>query len=379
MPEKPEKILFLITKAEPFGGAQRYVFDLASAFKDRYEVLVAVGGEGRLKEMLGHSQIRTIPLPLLRRDIALKDEIRTFFATYRMLREERPQILHLNSSKAGGLGALAGRLAGVPKIVFTAHAWAWNENRGALSRLLITILHWLTVMLAHRTICVSRSVYDQMARYPLTRRRMRVVHLGITPPPRLNRIRAREYIEETAPLLKDAHDALWIGMVGELHPIKGHHYALLAFKKLRELYPQVHLVILGDGELRAPLEAEAEKIERVHMLGYVADAAALIPAFDIIIAPSLSEAFGYVVVEAGAAGVPIIASRVGGIPEIIEDGTGVLVPPKDAEALTSALMSLLSDERKRTTMALALESRVRSYFSRERMIEETDRVYDTID
>lgn len=373
---KREKILFLITKAHPYGGAQRYVFDLATALKDRYEVVVALGGEGRLLETLHASQIRTIPLPHLRRDIRIKDELRSFFDTYRMLRKERPDILHLNSSKAGGLGALAGRLAGIRKIVFTAHAWAWNEDRTRGSRIAITVLHWLTVMLAHRTICVSHSIYDQMARYPFMSKRMRVVHLGIMPPPFVERLRAREYLGVRAPTLDGAKEALWLGIVGELHPVKGHHYALEAFKKLKKEYPLLHLVIVGDGELREVLQTEARDTPHVHFAGYVDDAGALMSAFDIVLVPSLSEAFGYVIVEAGAAQVPVIASHVGGIPEIVEGDTGLLVPPQDVTALTDALRALLTDETKRTSLALALQARVRSYFTRERMVAETEDFYE---
>lgn len=376
MAERREKILFLITKAHPYGGAQRYVFDLATTLRDRYEVVVALGGEGRLLETLHSNQIRMIPLPNLRRDIRIKDELRSFFDTYRMLRKERPDILHLNSSKAGGLGALAGRLAGVKKIVFTAHAWAWNEDRGALSRITIIILHWLTVMLAHRTICVSHAIYDQMARYPFMSKRMRVVHLGIMPPPSVDRLHAREYLGARAPALNDAKDAFWLGIVGELHPVKGHHYALEAFKALEREHSDLHLVIVGNGELREALETEAADMERVHFVGYVDDAGALMSAFDILLVPSLSEAFGYVVAEAGAAHIPIIASRVGGIPEIIEDDSGILVPPKDVTALAGALRTLLADETKRTRMALALQTRIRSYFTRERMVTETEDVYE---
>ncbi len=376
MAESREKIVFLITKAHPYGGAQRYVFDLAIALKDRYEIAVALGGEGRLKEMLHFNQVRTIPLSHLRRDISLLDELRSFFDTYLMLRRERPQILHLNSSKAGGLGALAGRLAGIKKIVFTAHAWAWNEDRSKLSRIAIVLIHWLTVMLAHRTICVSHSVYDQMARYPFTRTRMRVVHLGITPPPQIDRDRAREYLADRAPALKEAGEALWLGVVGELHPIKGHRYALAAFMALEAAYPNLHLIIAGDGELREELAYAAQASKRVHFVGYVDDAGTLMSAFDLLAVPSLSEAFGYVVLEAGAAGVPVVASRVGGIPEILEGDCGMLVPPHDAPALQDALSILLTDTRMRTRMAKALKARVQSYFSRERMVEDTKTVYE---
>ena len=123
------KILYGITKSN-FGGAQRYVFDMATEAKSAgHDVAVICGGEGTLVKKLRAAHIRVITLPHLKRDISLVDEFRSFHFIFRTLVKENPDVFHTNSSKMGGLGNLAARLAGIRKIIFTGHGWAFNEPR----------------------------------------------------------------------------------------------------------------------------------------------------------------------------------------------------------------------------------------------------------
>ena len=124
-----KKVLYLITKSN-FGGAQRYVYDLATALpREKYEAVVAFGGTGapgskpgQLAEMLGEANVSTVYLHALGRDYSIMD-VRSFFEILQLIKIESPDVLHLNSSKAGGLGALAGRLCHVPQIIYTANGW----------------------------------------------------------------------------------------------------------------------------------------------------------------------------------------------------------------------------------------------------------------
>ncbi len=371
------KILFLITKSN-FGGAQKYVYDLAISLRASYDVSVALGGDGKLSELLSLYQIPVHPIPHLQRDISFKKELASFGFIYRLCRSEKPDILHLNSSKAGFLGALAGRCARVPHIVFTAHGWAWNEERPLYAKIVIAFLHWLTVMFAHRTICVSHSVYDQMAKFPFTKRRMRVIHLGITPLMRISREQARASLIEQFPALKERDGALWIATIAELHPIKGFPYALRAIRKLKETHSDIVYVIMGEGEERPLIESYIKNHhleETIFLAGYVTDAPSLLFAFDLFLLASFSESFGYVLIEAGAAKVPVVATRVGGMVEIIEDEGGILVPPKNTELLVDALHTLATDKKKRASSVETLYERVQTYFTKERMVEETENFY----
>lgn len=372
-----DTILFVITKSN-YGGAQRYVFDLATSLSHSHTITVALGGNGALAHMLTDHHINVFPLYSLVRDVSLKSEYHSFRELYRLIRTERPTILHLNSSKAGLLGAIAGKLARVPHIVFTAHAWAWNEKRPWHQRISIAFLHWITVLLSDRTITVSHSIYDQMAPYPFTKKRMRVVHLGITPAPRIDRVQARTHFIERIPELKEKKEAFWITTVGELHPVKGHLTMLAAFATFHARHPESVYIVVGDGELAPVLRAytEAHQISHaVFFTGHIQGVASLLAAFDLFVLPSLSEAFGYVLLEAGAATVPVLASAVGGIPEIITEDTGVRIPPQNEEVLLLALEEIFRSPEKAHVRARMLEKRVHDYFTKERMVEETRAVY----
>ena len=135
-----KKVLFLITKSN-FGGAQRYVYDLATTLDaEKFEVVVALGGKGPLASLLEHAGIRTITIESLTRDISIKNELRFTFELWKIIHTERPHILHVNSSKAGAVGTLLGRVAFVPRVLFTAHGWAFNEDRPWWQKIIIKII-----------------------------------------------------------------------------------------------------------------------------------------------------------------------------------------------------------------------------------------------
>jgi glycosyltransferase involved in cell wall biosynthesis len=168
-------------------------------------------------------------------------------------------------------------------------------------------------------------------------------------------------------------------MVCRLIEQKGVVYGLRAFAQIAPQFPPAHVVIAGDGALRGTLEAEARKLgisQRVHFLGWREDTANILAALDVLLMPSLWEGFGLVLLEAMAQTVPIIGSAVSAIPEVVVDGeTGLLAPPRDADALASALAQLLGDEGLRRHMGLMGQDRVESVFSVEQMVTATLNLY----
>jgi len=364
-----KKILYLITKAN-WGGAQRYVFDLACAAKDAgHEVAVAYGEHGLLATKLHEQGIRTIEVAGLARDMHTASDAGALGAIRTLLARERPEIFHVNSSKAGGLGALAGRLEGVPRIIFTAHGWAFNESRSAFSKLLIRIAAGMTVYLSHETICVSGAIKRDLRWLPFAQKKLIVIKNGIAC--RLPRPRA----DARATLLESAQEKFWIGMVSELHPIKRIEDAIDAMAILALRYPDAILVVCGEGELRRALEERIARhglADRVFLLGFVEDAPSYLSAFDIFVQASQSEALGLAVLEAGCAALPVVGTRVGGIPEIIESSvSGLLVPPRSSAAIARALALLIDDPDLRARYGKTLEESVRADFSLERMARET--------
>ncbi|MEK9171842.1 MAG: glycosyltransferase [Patescibacteria group bacterium] len=356
------KILYGVTKSN-FGGAQRYVFDLAMAMKKHdHEVAVLCGGQGVLVEKLPKEKIKVISLNELQRDISIVKEVSAFFRILKVLKEEKPDVFHINSSKMGGLGGLAGRLVGIRKIIFTSHGWAFNEPRPGWQKILIKFFTWLTILCAHKTICVSGKTKRDIERWPFIKDKLVVIYNGIS---RFN-------------LAQREDRSFTVGTIAELHRIKGLDVLLMAWSKFIKNH-QAKLVIIGEGEERKNLENMANNLgisDFVTFKGSVDNARSLLSNFDIFCLPSRSEALPYTLLEAGLAVLPVIATTVGGIPEIIESGiNGVLVPSEDAEALFSTLILLAEDENLRKRLGTALKHSVEENFSFENMVSKTLALY----
>lgn len=338
-----KKVLFVITKSN-WGGAQRYVYDLATNLPtDRFEPIVAFGGtgsagseEGELAYRLREAKLETRFIRAFARDIRPLDEIRACLELYRLFRKERPDVVHLNSSKAGALGALAARIAGVPKIIFTAHGWAFREHRSVAAQFALRIASWVTALLAHTVICVSEfDSRDARAMLGIGRKVL-CIHNGIRSIDLVDRTSARANV--VPPEIAARHaDAIWVVTNAELHLNKNLSFAIDAVTRYNETHPhgkQLFYVIIGAGEQRAQLEKDIERRrvkEHVFLAGFLPAAPRLLRAFDIFFLPSRKEGLPYVLLEAGFAELAVIASNVGGIPEIVTDGkNGLLASPDDA-------------------------------------------------
>ncbi|MDD5152859.1 MAG: glycosyltransferase family 4 protein [Candidatus Pacebacteria bacterium] len=371
------KILFVITKSN-WGGAQKYVYDLATGLpKNRFEAVVALGGEGLLFQKLQDARIRTVSAPSLLRDIKIFQDIKSLFFLWRLFRAEHPDVVHLNSSKAGAIGALASRLARVPKIIFTAHGWAWNENRGWLERMAIKFIAGITVLMSHKTIAVSNAILCDM-NFPGTKKRMVVIKNGVNPVDFLSREEARRQLSAIAktdiPL-----GAFLLGTVAELHSNKGLTYGIEGVKEIMRKHPNLYWIIIGEGEERKKLEIlieEAGLINRIFLAGFVDNVSRYLKAFDAFLLPSITEALPFVILDAGLASLPVIATKVGGIPEIIEGGkTGLLVPKKDSSAIAGALECMISNPSARKEYGKSLCDKILLDFSLNRTLEESIALY----
>lgn len=367
------RILYVITKAN-WGGAQKYVYDLALAAKDAgHEVKVAYGESGTLSARLADAHIPIVAIPAMGRNVHLGNDSHLFFSLRALFERERPDVVHLNSAKAAGLGALTARIAGVPRIIFTAHGWAFNESRPWWQRVLIWNLSGITVLLAHTTICVSDAVKRQISSFPFATRKCVVIKNGVTCPALLPREEAREA------LLPNHARTYWIGMISELHTTKRISDAIDAFARLKDEFPDAILVVIGEGEERKRLQKlihEKNLTGRVFILGFVPQAPAKLSAFDLFLHTSRSEALAYAILEAGCAALPTIATAVGGIPEIIEDGvSGILVPPLRPDLVAEKMRGLMQDTTRAHQLGTNLHSRVVTEFSESKMAAYTLALY----
>jgi glycosyltransferase involved in cell wall biosynthesis len=300
-----KKILYLVTKGN-WGGAQRYVYDLATTLHAQgATVSVAYGNPGQLGQKLSAAGVRTIELPALGRDVSLFADINSYKQIARTIRAERPDILHLNSSKAGALGALAGRFARVPCIVFTAHGWAFNERRNTVARGIIWLVSWITALLSHRVIAVSDHELRAAQRMPFCARKAVRIYNGIDLKMQFG---SGEIIRKSFPA-----NVQITGTVGELTKNKNQ----IALVEEAHKNPDMYVAIVGEGELRTYLEQKikAYGLEgRVKLFGFL-PASEVMRGFDRFALPSIKEGLAYVILEARVAGLPIVANRVGGVGE----------------------------------------------------------------
>ena len=369
---KKRKILFLITKSN-WGGAQRYVYDLATNLPDNFEPVTALGGDGVLIEKLKSAGVRVIPIPGLQRDVSLWREVVSFYHIAMTIRAEDPDILHINSSKAGAIGVFLGRLLLVPRVIFTAHGWAFNEERPYISRLIIKFIHWLTVLFSHTTIAVSNMTKSQL-NWPGAQSKMTIVHNGRTVTGMFDRPAARSKIIEILPILEKYKEDFWSVTIAELHPVKQHNITIKAMTEIAQKFPEARHVIIGDGEERQNLAAlvyQNKLQNNVFFTGGVPEAARFLPAFDLFVLSSRSEAMAYVIIEACAAGLPIISSRVGGIAEIIDDNVhSMLYESGDIPTLVDKYQKMFTDEELRKKYRIAARERS-SRFSLGAMVQKT--------
>lgn len=377
-----QRVVFLITKSN-WGGAQRYVYDIATRLPEEYSPSVLFGGtgipgsaSGILEAKLREKNIPVSYLPSLGRDVHLLHDIRALSHMVRALRDTRPDIVHLNSSKAGGLGALASRIAGVPNIVFTSHGLAYDEDRSPLLRFAIFLATWCTFALCHTVICISHDTFERARRLPFVGRKVRFVRNGIAPFPLMPRDEARTRLSSLYPTLHK--EGVWVGAIAELVRNKGLPYAVEAMRTLPK-ESSVSFIVIGEGDERARLTkqiSDAQLSASFILAGFIQDARDMLSAFDVFALSSVKEGLPYTLLEAGLARLPVVATSIPGIEDIIEHGvTGLLVPPHDAEALSRALARLAGDEALRARLGGALYEKVTAHFSSEAMLHGVLGVY----
>ncbi len=311
---KQKKVLFLITKGTQ-GGAQKYVYDLCTNLRsEEFEPEIAFGTSGKLVEDLIAQKINTHQIPSLNRDIGLFSDIKAFFQIRRLIRKIRPDVVHLNSSKAAALGALAARSAMAPKIIFTVHGWPFKEDRGIFFRAFILLFSWITGLLSHTIIVVSTIDKELGERMWFLQKKIRYVPLGIVPASLINREAALYELRTYNENVGKPEGSVHIGTIAELTPNKGIQRGIKAIALLNKAGERDYsYTIIGDGEERRTLQELAISLgeeEHIHFTGFVPNAAAYMETFDVFLLPSQKEGMPYVLLESGEAGIPTVTTKV---------------------------------------------------------------------
>lgn len=316
---KKKKILFVITKSN-WGGAQKYVYDISTNLKD-FDIAVVLGGNGILKQKLERKNIQTISVKS-DRDINLIRDFIVFIQLLKIFIKQRPDIIHLNSSKIGGLGGLAGRLTNIRNIIFTVHGWAFKEDRSLLTKLTIYLISWITVLLSHNTIVVSKKDKDIGKKMWFVRKK--IIHIPIA----LNtsEILSRDIAEKRLSFGISGNTAYSsknrLVTIAELTKNKGLKYSIDMMEELKKQSIGLYTyTIFGEGEDADFLQKYAKQRGVAKSVYFESmgsnmpsdlstEAAKYLKAFDIFILPSVKEGMPYVLLEAAAARLPIIATNV---------------------------------------------------------------------
>jgi sugar transferase (PEP-CTERM/EpsH1 system associated) len=285
------------------------------------------------------------------------------------LKREGVQLVHCRSLQGILYGGLAAVLARVP-FVCSIH----GENTLRLQRA-APILRW-SARCSRAFITVSESLKNLTAQtVGIPRERITVIYNGVD----LNNfVQLGDADAMCHP--SSASRSLMVGCVGMLRPVKGHRYLIEAIAVVREQVPHVHLCLVGDGPLHQELNDLCQTLgmgDNVSLLGKRDDVHALLRQFDVFALPSLSEGISNALLEAMSAGLPAVATNVGGNPEIVQHGvTGLLVPPQDSRALADALLQVLSDPDARQTMGRKGRERVEAHFSLPGMAQRYGEIYE---
>jgi len=346
------RILFMIDYALSTGGAERLAVGLATHLpQDRFEPWMCVtrNADARASAALADAGVRQVTLGR-----TAKWDVHRLSTLARVLKAERFDILHTHKFGSNLWGALIGSACGIPAIVAHEHSWSYEGNppRAWIDGNVIG-------RLATRFVAVSRADADRMIRKEgVSAHKVTVIPNGYIPSPASSNhdVRAELGLDANAPV---------IGIAAVLRPEKRIDLLLVAHARVRSVVPEAKLVIAGDGECRAALERQARDLRldgSVHFLGARTDVDSVLRAADVGALSSDREGSPLLVFECMANQTPLVATAIGGVPDVVEDGrTGVLVPRRDPDALADGLIGLLTDPERRARMAAAAKDALRGY------------------
>jgi glycosyltransferase involved in cell wall biosynthesis len=387
----PKKVVHIITRLDHGGSARETVQTVLGHDRSRFRVSLAFGrpetttadDAALLKadlQQLGQAGVSVFQMPPLVWEINPLLDAWATVALWRLLRCVRPEVVHTHTSKAGAVGRLAAWLAGIPVVVHTPHGHVFYGYYGWFLSTLFCYAERLLARLTDRIVTLTDRGAQEHVRYKIASpQKFVTIHGGID----LAQVRS----VGIDPAVKRKELGLppegpIVGTAGRLVPIKGLEWLLKAATRVLTEFPQACFVIIGDGPMLGELRQLTSKLGiglRVVFLGRREDVPECLAALDLFVLPSLNEGMGRALIEAMAVGCPVVATRVGGIPDIVADGTtGLLVPPQDDRALADAILILLRDRSRRAAYGEAARQRVDERFDVTSMVRNIEQLYEEV-
>jgi len=345
----------------------------------RYEIEFACAPGGPLIDEIVDEGIKFRPIRNFVQPISIYNDLMALLELVRLMRHQGYDIVHTHNSKAGFIGRLAAKISKVPIIVHTIHGFAFHEFEKPPRQKLFILLERFAAGFTDKLIIVSGPLKHWGLRLGIGRADKYItIYDGIE----IDRFRLDfDVVKKKQELGVNAAD-LVIGVVSKLWEGKGHRCVLKAAKIVADKMPNVKFVFVGEGYLRKELEALTRQLglsDYVIFTGFRTDIPEITAIFDIAILASFFEGLGRVLLEAMVLGKPVIAARVGGIVDVVEDGkTGILIPPGDSTALAKAMITLLENGDLRIMMGKAGRSKIDAKFSAETMVSQIKDVYEEL-
>jgi glycosyltransferase involved in cell wall biosynthesis len=386
VPDEPVRVVHIITRLILGGAQENTLYTAIGQHRDRrFDVTLLCGvdedDEGDLFGEAHRAGVKTVILPRLVRAIRPITDIIALVQIYRFLRKGSFAVVHTHASKAGILGRLAARAAGVPVVVHTLHSLVFHEYQAAWKNWLYIRLKRVCAPLTDVLISVSDKVSEGALRQGIGRAgQYLTIYSGMELEPFLSigdtlsvpEAKRRLGIPETAPV---------VGKVARLFPLKGHEQFLLAAAEIARQVPETRFLLVGDGPLRDQLRGDVERLGlagRVVMVGRVPPEAVPqhLQAMDVVVHTSLREGIARVLPQAGAVGKPVVTFQLDGAPEVVLDGnSGYLVPPLDTTAIAARTVELLRNPERSKAFGAAGRAFAAEHFSVRRMVERINKVY----
>jgi glycosyltransferase involved in cell wall biosynthesis len=380
--EKPLKILRIITRLNVGGPAQHVVFLTEGLNENGFRSGLVSGvvdqDEGDMSYLARERGINYRLVNALRNEVGLLGSLKALWELYRLVRREKPDIVHLHLLKARFLGGLAARAAGVPCVIETLHGDLFTDYYGTFKTQAILLAERiLGYMVMDKVLAVSECVKENLLRFHVApARKVEVIPLGLELSKFMEKNRERGRLRNE---LGIGEDTALVGIVGRMVPIKGHRYFLQAARQVLQAYPKAVFLLVGDGVLRNRLESECRLLgieKSVLFLGWRNDVDKIYADLDVVAMSSLNEGTPVSLIEAMAAGRATVATKVGGVPDVIEDGiTGILVPPKEPTAMAAAILRLLKDNILRRSMGERARLAVYPKYDVSRLIGDMENLY----
>jgi glycosyltransferase involved in cell wall biosynthesis len=379
MARRRPKIVHLITRLELGGAQQNTLYCVEHHDRDRFEVGLWAGEGGILDgsaRAIERADVRI--LPWLVHPVAPARDLAAVLRLAPMLRDV--DLLHTHSSKAGILGRVAARLAGVRVVVHTVHGWSFNDVQPPATRRLYVEGERAAARITDRIVCVARADRERGLASGIGHdQQYRILRSGIDPSLYAAPAGARERLR--ASIGASPADVV-VGSITNFKLQKGPLDLVEAARLARLRDRRLVFVVAGDGPLRGAVEsaiAQASLNEAIHLLGWRDDVPDLLAAMDIFLLTSLFEGLPRVVLQAMAASVPVVATDTGGVAEVVAHGeTGLLVPPGKPAAAADAVVALAGDASARARFAGAAWSRLGDEFDIRRMVPDLEDLYENL-